>query len=292
MAAAVGFALAWTSLFTVATSEYAVVTDFGEPVQVITTPGLRTKAPYQSVARFDKRLFVHVPAAGGYLTREKTAVVASAAILWRIADPMKFFETVFDRVRAESRLSDILSGELVAAIGAASLDAFVTVKADTYRASEIIDQVAANCRRTAARDYGIEVVDVVLRRLDFPRRNRLSVFARMKSERTRISMKFRSEGEEEGLKIRANAEKEKAEIIAEASKAAQRLRGTGDAEAARIYGESLARGAQYYTFLRTLEAVRKSLSRRTTLVVPAESELFGLITDRNYFNNNDGRTND
>ena len=103
-------------------AEYAVVTQFGEPVQVVTAPGLGVKVPYQSVNKFDRRLFVYAPPLSEFLTLEKTAVVASSAILWRIAEPRKFFETVFDRTGAEARLSDILFAELGAAIGRNPLD--------------------------------------------------------------------------------------------------------------------------------------------------------------------------
>lgn len=274
------------SFFAVDAREYAVVTAFGNPVQVITEPGLRLKWPYHRVTRFDNRLFVHSPSLSEFLTLEKTPVVASSAIVWRVADPHKFFRTVFDRRGAESRLSDILFGELGAAIGKAELSAFVSYDPEAYRAESILSVVAANCRTLAARDYGIDVVDVRLTRLDFPRRNRLSVYSRMKSERVQMSMRYRSEGEEEGLKIRADAQQKKAEILAEAFKVAEQLRGEGEAEAARIYAESLGRAPDFYRFLRAREAARKVLDQDTTMLLPADSALFGLLYDSNYYNKN------
>jgi modulator of FtsH protease HflC len=122
-------------LFTVDTAEYAVVTQFGAPVQVLREPGLGFKLPYQSVDRFDNRLFVYAPPLSEFLTLEKTAIVASVAILWRILEPRKFFETVFDRPGAQARLSDIVFAELGAAIGSAPLDAFVSVEPGAYRAA-------------------------------------------------------------------------------------------------------------------------------------------------------------
>src|ERR671925_857905 len=119
--------------FVVDQAEYAVVTEFGEPVQVVMAPGLGLKLPYQSVQKFDRRLFVYTPPQGEFLTLEKTAVVASGAILWRIAEPRKFFETVFDRNGAEARLSDILFAELGAAIGRTPLEAFVASAPEAYR---------------------------------------------------------------------------------------------------------------------------------------------------------------
>lgn len=271
------------SLFSVETGEYAVVTEFGDPVQVVTTPGLGIKYPYQSVRKFDARLYVHTPEFSEFLTRDKTAVIASGAILWRVEDPRKYFETVFNRTGAESRLNDILFAELGAAIGRNPLVAFVGTDQSAYRAEQILEQVAERCRQTARRDYGIDVVDVQLQRFDFPERNRLRVYARMKSERAQISMKHRSEGEEEGLKIRAEADEERVRIRSEAFKVAEQHRGRGEAEAARIYAETLEAAPDFYRFLRTLEASRKFVEEGTTLVLPANSELFGLLYGSNHY---------
>jgi modulator of FtsH protease HflC len=270
-------------LFTVDAGEFAVVTAFGNPVQVITAPGLSIKYPHQSVTRFDNRLVVFAPAQTEFLTRDKTAVVAASAIVWRIAEPRRCFETVRNRLGAQSRLNDIVFAELGAALGRHPLTAFVSIGPGDYQAEAILAEVAAKVGEAALRDYGIEVVDVQLRRFDFPERNRLRVYARMKSERGRISMKYRSEGEEEGLMIRAAAEEEKTRILSEAYKVAERLRGEGDAQAARIYAEALGAAPDFYRFLRTLEASRKIVRDGTTLVLPADSELFGLLLDSNHF---------
>jgi modulator of FtsH protease HflC len=269
--------------FRVETGEYAVVTEFGDPVQVVIDAGLGIKYPYQSVRKFDARLYVHTPAFSEFLTLDKTAVIASGVILWRVENPRQYFETVFNRTGAESRLSDILFAELGAAIGRNPLGAFIGTDSAAYRADEILTEVAQRCRDTARRDYGIDVVDVQLQRFDFPERNRLRVYARMKSERTQISMKYRSEGEEEGLKIRAEAEEERVRIRSEAFKVAERHRGEGEAEAARIYAGTLEAAPHFYRFLRTLEASRKFVQEGTTLVLPANSELFGLLYDSKHY---------
>jgi modulator of FtsH protease HflC len=283
LAAAVAAVLTFMCFFTVDTAEYAVVTQFGRPVQVITEPGLGVKLPYQSVNKFDNRLFVYAPPVSEFLTLEKTAVVASGAILWRIAAPRKFFETVFDRVGAEARLSDILFAELGAAIGRSPLEAFVSTEQGAYRADAVLAEVAGTLREVARRDYGIELVDVQLQRFDFPERNRLRVYARMKSERARISMKYRSEGEEEGLKIRAAADEEKSRLLSEAYKVGEQHRGQGEAKAARVYAEALGAAPEFYQFLRTLEATRKFVGAGTTMVLPANSELFGLLHDSGHY---------
>ncbi|HXX12514.1 MAG TPA: protease modulator HflC [Burkholderiales bacterium] len=269
--------------FAVDTGEYALVTEFGRPVQVVTTPGLRFKLPYQSVRALDSRLFAYTPPSTEFLTVEKTPVVAASTILWRVSDPKRFFQTVFDRAGAESRLGDILFAELGAAIGRSPLAAFVSSEPGVYRSDAILAEVAVKCKELALRDYGIEVDGVLLRRFDFPQQNRLPLYGRMKSERGRISMKYRSEGEEEGLKVRAVADQEKSRILAEALKLAQQHRGEGEGQAAKIYAEALAQGPEFYRFTRTMEASRNLLPKGTTLVLPADSELFGLLYDSNHY---------
>jgi modulator of FtsH protease HflC len=270
--------------FTVDSAEYAIVTDFGKPTQVIKAPGLGFKYPYQSVRTFDRRLYVYASPSSEFLTLEKTPVVAAGTVVWRVADPRKFLETVFDRTGAESRLGDILFAELGAAVGRNPLTAFVSMDAADYQADTIVAEIVRRCRDVAQRDYGIEVVDVQLRSFDFPKQNRLRLYARMKSERGRISMQYRSEGEEEGLKVRATAEEEKARILGKAVEASQRRRGEGDGEAARIYGEAASQAPEFYAFLRNMEASRSLVRKGTTMVLPADSPLFGVLFDSNYFN--------
>jgi len=277
-------AVASFCIFTVDSAHYAIVTDFGKPTQVITAPGLRFKHPLQSVRTFDRRLFVYASPPSEFLTMEKTPVVASGTILWRVADPKRYFETVIDRSGAESRLGDILSAELGAAIGTNRLVAFVSTNAAAYGADAIAAEIARRCGTVALRDYGIEVVDVQLRSFDFPKQNRLRLYARMKSERGRISMLYRSEGEEDGLKVRAAAEEEKARILGRAIELTQGRRGEGDGEAARIYANAVSRAPEFYAFLRAMEASRTFARKSTTMVLPADSPLFGVLFDSKYFN--------
>jgi membrane protease subunit HflC len=284
-AAAIGLIAAVPSLcvFTVDSADYAIVTDFGKPTQVVTVPGLGFKHPLQSVWRFDRRLFVYASPPSEFLSIEKTPVVASGTILWRVADPKRYFETVIDRRGAESRLGDILSAELGAAIGSNRLVAFVSTDAAVYRADAIAAEIARRCNTVALGDYGIEVVDVQLRGFDFPKQNRLRLYARMKSERGRISMLYRSEGEEEGLKVRAGAEEQKARILGKAIELSQQRRGEGDGEAARVYATALSRAPEFYAFLRAMEASRTFARKSTTIVLPADSPLFGVLFDSKYF---------
>jgi membrane protease subunit HflC len=282
-AAALVLLAARLCFFAVGSAQYALVTEFGRPVQVIDRPGLAFKLPYRSVRIFDKRLFVYTPPTSEYLTLDKTPVVAAGAILWRIADPKRFFETVFDRQGAQSRLGDILSAALGAAIARSPFTTFVTLDPTAYGADALIAEVTRKCRDIAWRDYGIAVVDVQLQSFDFPQENRPRVYSRMASERGRISMQYRAEGDEAGLKVRAAAEEEKARIIARATEVAQRHRAEGDREAARIYAGAISADPEFYRFLRTMEAARAIVHQGTTMVLPADSELFGLLYDSNHY---------
>ena len=274
--------LGWLSIYTVASTESAIVLEFGAPVRVVKTPGLHFKYPHQSVRVFDNRLFVYAPPPTEFLTLEKTPAVASAALAWKIADARRFFETVFDQAGAESRLGDILYAQLGAAIGRNRFDAFVSVDPSAYRAPEIIAELQAACGEIALRDYGIELASLSLIGFDLPKQNRPRLYARMKSERARLSMKYRSEGEEESLKARAAAEEERGQIFSQAFVVAQRSRSEGEGEAARISREAYGEAPDFYRFLQALEASRRALRKETTLVLPADSDLFGLLLDRKW----------
>jgi membrane protease subunit HflC len=141
----------------------------------------------------------------------------------------------------------------------------------------MVGMIETDVREIAAREYGIELVEFDLRRLSFPDQNRRSVFERMRAERERIARRFRSEGEEEARKIRAAADREESQILAEAYREGEILRGQGQAQATRIYGEAIAKDPEFYEFTRTLEAYRKFLDEKTTLVLPSDSELMRLL---------------
>src|SRR2546430_13625053 len=186
-----GLGVASLRLVTVGEREFAVVSQFGRPVRVESTPvlDLKLSVPFQAVTGFDRRLFALVPAPREFLTLGKQSVVATGLILWRVEDPAKYMRTVFDRVGAESRLADILFAELGGALGGAPFAAFVSTAPGEYRAEAVLAGVTRQYREIALRDYGIDVVDLRLRRLDFPEQNRASGFARIRAERVRLSLR-------------------------------------------------------------------------------------------------------
>lgn len=271
--------LVTTCFFTVDVTEMAVVTQFGNPVSVITEPGLRLKVPFvHRVRRFDARLQILEPQQAEFLTGDKKNVVVNYFAVYRIADPLLYFRALPSEAAARSQLTDVAASQLGASLASIRFDQIVNTDATQRRLRETVDGVRDVLRETAAEKYGIEVVDFDLRRVSFPDQNRRSVFERMRAERERIARGIRSEGEEQARKIRAQADREESQILAEAGKTGEILIGEGEAEATRIYGEAIAQNPEFYEFTRTLEAYRTFLDDQTTLILPADSELMRLLT--------------
>lgn len=275
---AAGLLLAWLSAFTVPETEFAIVTQFGRPVRTVTQAGLHVKWPYQSLLRFDRRLRVYNPRPSEFLTRDKKNLVIENYVCWRIQNPERFVQTVGDTVSAEMRLHDIVWSGLAAALGNYDLESLVTPNPERMHGDELMESLSRHTDRRALEQYGIEVVDVRIKRLNLPEQNKQSVFARMRAERERIARQYRAEGEEQALKIRAEADRQKEEILSAAYRDAEKVRGDGDAQSTRIYGAAYSRDPQFYKMVRTLEAYKKILDDKTTAVLPADSELLRLLT--------------
>lgn len=284
IAALVGAVLVWgafTAVYVQDTTEYVVVTRLGEPVRTGLEPGLRTRMPWglERLERISARQHLLLPDDTEYLTRDKRNLLVSSYLLWRVADPLQFIQSVEDRAGAEARLSFVLGSEIGTALGTVTLEELVNDAEDPEGLVRLSETLLQRCRAVAGEEYGIEVVDVRVRRLGFPDRNRISVFERMRAERNRIAVKYRSEGEEQATKIRSEADVERAEILAAAEREAAEIRGEGEAEAARIYAAAIGEDPGFYEFLRTLEAYDTIVDPETTLVLPADAELLELLLD-------------
>lgn len=268
----------YSTFFTVAETEFALVTQFGRPVETVTEAGLHVKWPYQSATYFDRRLRVYNPRPSEFLTRDKKNLVIESYVLWQIDDPEAFVQTVGDEVAAEMRLHDITWAGLAAALGNHDLDAIVSADPEKLQAQQMLDELTELTGARALEQYGIRVVDVRIKRLNLPEQNKQSVYARMRAERERIARQYRAEGEEQALRIRADADRQREETLSLAYKQAEQTKGEGDAEAARIYGRAYSRNPQFYKLVRTLETYRKALDDQTTVILSSDSELLRLLT--------------
>jgi membrane protease subunit HflC len=269
--------LAWLTLFSVRETEFALITQFGRPVRTITTAGLNGKWFFQSVTYFDRRLRVYDPRPSEFLTRDKKNLVIESYVAWRIRDPKHFVETVGDPVSAEMRLHDVVWSGLSAVLGTHDLESIVAPNADGTQSEAFLDQLTASTGSSALAQYGIEIVDVRIKRLNLPEQNKQSVYARMRAERERIARQYRAEGEEQALRIRADADRQRDEILAAAYKDAEKTRGEGDATATRTYSEAYSRNPKFYKLVRTLESYKKILDDKTTAILSSDSELLKVL---------------
>ncbi|MEA2087703.1 MAG: protease modulator HflC [Candidatus Caldatribacteriota bacterium] len=265
--------LANLSLFIVDETKQAIVLQFGKPIRVIKEPGLNFKIPFiQNVVFFEDRLLVYDAAPTEIITKDKKTLIVDNYARWKIIDPLKFLQTVRDLNGAQARLDDIVYSELRVDLGLFNMSEIVSEKREDImkRVTEISNEKAST--------YGIEIVDVRIKRIDLPPENEKYIFDRMKAERERIAKQYRAEGQEESAKIIAETEREKTVILAEAYKTAQTLKGEGEAESVRIYAESFNQDPEFYKFYRTLEAYRNTFKDKTTVLLSTDSDFLKYLT--------------
>ena len=261
-----------SSMFTVHMTQNAVVLELSKPKEIITEPGLYFKLPFlQKVRYFSKQLLDNDSNPTEVITKDKKNLLVDNFTMFRIVDPLKFLETVRGERGARARLDDIVYSELRVEIGTHDLHDVVTETRDA-----IMAKVTKEANIKAA-EYGIEVVEVRIKRADLPPEVANSIFNRMRTERERIAMEYRSEGKEEATKIRAETDKEKTILVAEAYKEEQIVRGEGDAQATKIYADAFSKDQKFYTFMRSMEAYKKSLKTDTTLLMSEDSDFLGFL---------------
>jgi modulator of FtsH protease HflC len=268
---------ALASVFTLDITEHGLVTRFGRIVQLVEEPGLGFKLPFERVQRFDKRLLYLSTRPVEYVTGDRKNVSVATFAIWRIAEPTRFLATLATRGAAEQRLTEAIVGEVGAVLGRHRFASLVAPHASENRFAAIVAEVRAGVQALVAPAYGIELIDLGVRELALPQQNRQSVFERMKAERARIAMELRSDGKSESRRIIAEADRQKARILAEANEHARRLDGEGEAEAMRVYARAFGGDLPFYKLVRTLEAYDRILDDKTTLFLPAESELLQML---------------
>jgi modulator of FtsH protease HflC len=249
--------------------DQVIVTQLGEYLYTVREPGFYTKIPYYHRAiHFEKRILISDANPAEYLTLDKKRLLADHITRWRIVDPLTFYITVRDETGARARIDDIVYSQLRAELANNNFDKVISTERET-----IMARVSQGTAERAA-TFGIEVVDVRLKRADLPREVQDSVFARMVAERSRIASRYRSEGAESAATIRAEADKERTIILAKAYEESQKMRGTGEAEATGIYASAFGQDAEFYAFVRNLQAYEKFLNADSTMVLSTDSDLF------------------
>jgi membrane protease subunit HflC len=293
--AAVALALlVFSSVYTLSETEQAILTQFGRPVGgLVTLPGLHMKIPFiQDVHRFDKRWLEFDGDAREITTKDKKYIWVDTYARWRIADPLRFYQAVQDERGAQSRLDDIVDGETRNAVASFDLIELVRSSNRPFQTTEELEGIGAAeamARVNAGRgkiaqiilekaakitpEFGIELVDVRFRRINYVETVQRKVFERMISERNRIAERSRSEGQGRAAEIRGQKERD---ILAASSvgyRSAQELMGGADAKATAIYAKAYGKDPEFYQFSKTMETLNKSLDEKVWLILSTDSEL-------------------
>ena len=253
-------------------TQLAVVTRFGEPRRSLKSPGLYIKTPFvDTVTYFDKRLLLFDAPPDSLITKDKKRLIIDVYARGHITQPLLFFETLRTEAQAASRAVDIIASELRREIALDDQSEIIKTSRE-----EIMNRVREGATPKLAA-FGITLVDVRIKRADFPEQIAESVYARMDAERKRIADRERAEGAEVDLEVRAEVDREATVIVAEAERDANLVRGAGEARAIEVFAEALEQGPEFYSFQRTLEAYKIFLTQNATVVLPADSDLFQFL---------------
>ncbi|MBW5437867.1 protease modulator HflC [Bradyrhizobium canariense] len=269
----------YMSLFTVAQTEQTIVPQFGKPVDVVTDPGLHFKAPWNSVINIDKRILDLENPSQEAIASDQKRLVVDAFARYRIKDALRFYQSIGSIQAANIQLTTLLNAALRRVLGEVT---FINVVRDDREKlmQRIRDQLDHE-----ADGYGIQVVDVRIRRADLPEQNSQAVYQRMKTEREREAAEFRAQGGQKAQEIRSKADREATVIEADARSLAEQTRGVGDAERNRLFAEAYGKDADFFSFYRSMTAYENGLrANDTRFLLRPDSDFF------RFFGNPSGKT--
>ena len=272
--AAAGAAV-YASAFIVHQNEQALVLEFGKPKRVVQHPGLHWKLPLvETVDIFDKRILDIDTQTQEVTASDQKRLLVDAFARFKIVDPLKFYQTLRYEAAVRSRLGPIVESALRRALGAATFQDVVRDKRE-----QLMKQILKNVNEEAE-DFGLQIVDVRIKRADLPEQNQKSVFDRMRAERQREAAEFRAQGTGEGGRIRATADREVTVIKAEATRKGEELRGQGEAQRNKIFAEAFGRDPDFFAFYRSMQAYQQGLEGGgTKLVISPDSDFFKYFSD-------------
>jgi len=273
--AAVVLVLVVSALFTVHQTQQALVLQFGNPKRVIKEPGLHMKLPFvQNAIYIDRRVLDYDADSQEVILGDQKRLVVDSFARYRIIDPLRFYQTVGTETILRSRIDTILDASMRKVLGEVPL--FTILSEDR---AELMDRIRDQAN-AEAKQFGIDIVDVRLKRADLPEENNQAIYRRMQTEREREAKELRAQGAELAQRIRARADRERRVIIAEAEKEAQITRGQGDADAVRIFADAFGKDVEFFTFYRTMQAYRGALGdANTSFVLSPDSEFFRFFDD-------------
>ena len=264
------FLTAYGSMFVVHQVQQVLVLQFGDPKRIIKEPGLKFKLPLiQNTVDYDKRILDYDLPVEEIIASDQKRLVVDPFARYKILDPLKFYQTVRNENGIRNRLNSIIIAELRRVEGGVELSSLLTDKRQSIM-SDIRDEVNREAQR-----FGIEVIDVRIRRADLPEANSLAIYDRMKSEREKEAREYRAQGQEASKRIRSIADRDKTVILANASKKGQILKGEGDSQSIKIYANAFKKDPEFFMFYRSMQAYKESLSdESTTMVLSPNSDFF------------------
>ena len=285
-----------SALYTVSEIDQVIITRFGQPVgDPVTEPGLHMKVPFIDTANmFEKRFLEWDGFPNQVPTRDRRFIFVDTYARWRITDPLLFFQRVRNELGAQARLDDILDGETRNAVARHDLIEIVrtsnrdpVIAVDDEEEPDVLDPITTGreeitqeiLRASAAAvgEYGIELLDLKFKRINYVPEVQQDVFDRMIAERNRVAEEFRSEGQGESARIQGERERDLARIQSEAFRTAEELRGTADAEATAIYAAAYASDASFYAFTKSLETYERTMDPNTVFILGTDSELLRFL---------------
>ncbi|MFC1474672.1 protease modulator HflC [bacterium] len=281
--AVVGVMVFYIATFQVEEGRMGVVTRFGRPVHVVKEAGLCWKWPwpFERVIIVDGRRMSFNTRHTEMLTRDKKNIVLLSYAVWRVDDPLKFYQSIGSYEGANSKLDGLITNAKINVLGKYDLSALVSTNEGDLKVGEIEDEILEMVVEQAKEKYGIIIEQVGFKRLSLPEDNVKYVFAQMRAERAQYAARYRAEGEREASKIRSGTDLEAARIRAEASEEAARIRGDAEAEAAKIYSEAHQLDPDFFEFYRSMESLNQIIGSQTTLILRTDSAPFSFLKSKN-----------
>jgi len=267
--------IGYSSVFTVSQTEQVLVVRLGEPVRVVTEPGLNFKAPFiDTVISIDKRILDLENPSQEVIASDQKRLVVDAFARYRVKDPLRFYQTLGSIGGANSQLAILLNSALRRVLGEVT---FTHVVRD--QRAELMQRIQQLVDREA-QGYGIEVVDVRIRRADLPEQNSLAVYRRMQTERQREAAEFRAQGAQRGQEVRSRADREVTVLVAEASSKSEQIRGEGDATRNQIFAQAFSQDPDFFNFYRSMQAYETGLKANDTrMLLKPDSSFFRFFND-------------
>ena len=251
-----------SALYTIQETEQGIVLQFGDPKDVVTEPGLHFKLPFiQNVVIYDKRVLLFENPSQEVIASDQKRLVIDAFAFYRITNPLEFYQAVGTEDIARARLSNLLNASMRQLIGTVPL-----VDVISGERERLMNDIRTRINREALQ-FGVDVIDVRIKRADLPAENSQAIYQRMQTEREREAREIRAQGEEQSLRIRAEADRTRTVLISVAERQSEILRGEGDGEAVRIFADAYGEDVEFFTFYRTMQAYREALNADDTTII-------------------------